>query len=451
MEQTGQVPHTDHLINITMAKVPYGITGPFIGRLGNTIGYMLNGVNVIRSIGDVRGEKTPLQLANHQRMSLISSLSTAIQEFLKFGFQSVAAPGKQGPTNHSISINKEVAVKGVYPNQETDFTKLIVAQGPIPGPKDPVVKVVETQLEFQWKADLKAEGADKSDQVMLLAYFPQSKKSIILPSGARRTAEKETLEIPAFDQDTVIETYIAFVADDRMNASNSVYLGQVVIKSATDIKEMKLNAHLKAIENQPTRLEVLEEGEIPLPKPEKFDQGYSDLFHFASGYQPQTERMRILSPLLKQFKDIIEVGFAGGDKRTTARNKAVSRNINTAIGGDGIYNLYYPALIFSAGKREPAWATKLTLSPERALNVKWDVPKTAKMTVIGHDEVHFVIYNSTQNLRTGNYGDVRREDLSAQISVSADPGDILYCWMFFLSPDRKSASNSDYLGCTEML
>jgi len=434
-----------------MAKVPYGITGPFIGRLGNTIGYMLNGVNIIRSIGDVHGEKTPLQLANHQRMSLISSLSTAIQEFLKFGFQSVAAPGKQGPTNHSISINKEVAVKGVYPNQETDFTKLIVAQGPIPGPKDPMVKVVDNQLEFHWKADLKSGGADKSDQVMLLAYFPQSKKSIILPSGARRTAEKEILEIPAFDQDTVIETYIAFVADDRMNASNSVYLGQVIIKSAIDIKEKELTLPLKETENQLTRLELLEAGEIPLLKPEKFDQGYSDLFHFGSGYQPQTERMRILSPLLAKFSDMIDVGFAGGDRRTTPRNKAISRNINSAIGGNDIYNLYYPALIFSKGKREPAWATKLSLSAEKELNVKWDVPKTAKMTLIGDDEVHFVIYNSTQNLRTGNYSDVRREDLSAQISVSADPDDILYCWMFFLSPDRKSASNSDYLGCIEML
>jgi len=434
-----------------MAKVPYGITGPFIGRLGNTIGYMLNGVNIIRSIGDVHGEKTPLQLANHQRMSLISSLSTAIQEFLKFGFQSVAAPGKQGPTNHSISINKEVAVKGVYPNQETDFTKLIVAQGPIPGPKDAMVKVVDNQLEFQWKADLKAGGADKSDQVMLLAYFPQSKKSIILPSGARRTAEKEILEIPAFDQDTVIETYIAFVADDRMNASNSVYLGQVIIKSAIDIKEKELTLSLKETENQLTRLELLEAGEIPLLKPEKFDQGYSDLFHFGSGYQPQTERMRILSPLLAKFSDMIDVGFAGGDRRTTPRNKAISRNINSAIGGNDVYNLYYPALIFSKGKREPAWATKLSLSAEKELNVKWDVPKTAKMTLIGDDEVHFVIYNSTQNLRTGNYSDVRREDLSAQISVSADPGDILYCWMFFLSTDRKSASNSDYLGCIEML
>lgn len=433
-----------------MAKVPYGITGPFIGRVGNTIGYMLNGINVIRSIGDVRGEKTPRQLANQQRMSLISGLSTAIQEFLKFGFQSVAAPGKQGPTNHSISINKEVAVKGAYPNQETDFTKLIVAQGSIPCPKDPVVKVTKNVLEYQWKADLKAEGADKSDQVMLLAYFPESKKTIIMPSGARRTAEREILEIPAFDQDTVVETYIAYVTDDRMNSSNSVYLGQVIIKSA-DMMEKEPAAPLKESENQLTRPELLEKGEITLTKPEKFDQGVSDLFHFGSGYHPQTERMRILSPLIKKFKGLIEVGFAGGDLRTTARNKAISCNINSAIGGDGIYNLYYPALKFSRGKREPAWATKLSLGSGKKLNVKWDVPKTAKMTVIGDDEAHFIIYNSTQNLGTGKYSDVKRADFAATISVTAQPGDILYCWMFFTSPDRKSASNTDYLGCIEII
>lgn len=434
-----------------MAKVPYGINGPFIGRVGNTIGYILNGINVIRSIGAFHGEYTPKQLANYQRMGLISSLSTVIQEFLKFGFSSVAVPTKQGHTNHSISINKEKAVKGVYPNQETDFSKLIVAQGTVPVPKKPMVNVVNNNLEYHWEADLQTEGAENSDQVMLLAYFPESQKAIVMASGSRRTVEKETLEIPVSDKDRKVETYIAFVSDDRKNASNSVYLGQLIIPGIVEIKEV--NA-VEALKETAQRLRITAENDddmLPIPKPYKNKDGYSDLYHFGSRYTDQTEKMRIVSPLLSLFKDQINMGFEHGDRRTTPFNKAVSRNINGAIGGKRIYNIYFPKLVFSAGKRETAWATKLTLVNENEVKVKWEVPKTAKMSLIGDDEACFVFYNSTKDVSCAEYDPSKRKDLEAAITLSgARSGDMIYAYMFFVAHDRKSVSNTDYLGCIEI-
>ncbi|MCX2485501.1 DUF6266 family protein [Pedobacter sp. MR2016-24] len=435
-----------------MAKVPYGINGPFIGRVGNTIGYILNGINVIRSIGAFHGEYTPKQLANYQRMGLISSLSTVIQEFLKFGFAAVAAPTKQGHTNHSISINKEKAVKGVYPNQETDFSKLIVAQGTVAIPKNPMVKVLNNKLEYRWEADLQTEGAESSDQVMLLAYFPESQKAIVMASGSRRTMEKEILEIPGSNKDRKVETYMAFVSDDRKNASNSVYLGQLIIPATAETAQKK---PAEAVKTKDHRLKLTAETEDAIdliPKPYKDKDGYSDLYHFGSKYTEQTEKMRIVSPLLSLFKDQINKGFEHGDRRTTPFNKAVSRNINGAIGGgDRVYNIYFPALVFSAGKRETAWATKLTLHSENEVRVKWEVPKTAKMSLIGDDEPHFIFYNRTRDIQCATYQTSKRRDLEASIELSgARKGDIIYAYMFFVAHDKKSVSNTDYLGCIEV-
>ena len=436
-----------------MAKVPYGINGPFIGRVGNTVGYILNGINVIRAIGAFHGEYTPKQLANHQRMGLISSLSTIIQEFLKFGFSSVAAPTKQGHTNHSISINKEKAVKGVYPNQETDFSKLIVAQGTVAVPKNPVVKVTNSSLEYSWEADLQAEGAENSDQIMLLAYFPESEKAVILGSGSRRTVEKEILEIPGSDKDRQVETYIAFVSDDRTNASNSVYLGQLIIPATVELKQEKPR---KAEKKTSPNLDLPSknaEGLAPVTKSYITTDGYSELYHFGSKYTEQTEKMRIVSPLLSLFKHQINVGFEHGDKRTTPFNKAVSRNINGAIGGgDRVYNIYFPALVFSAGKRESAWATKLQLRSETEVTVQWEVPKTAKMSVIGDDEPCFIFYNSTKDIACTTYQSSKRKDLEANIELSGvKSGDIIYAFMFFVAHDKKSVSNTDYLGVIEII
>lgn len=434
-----------------MAKAPYGINGPFIGRVGNTVGYILNGINVIRAVGAFHGQYTPKQLANHQRMSLISSLSTVIQEFLKFGFSAVAAPTKQGHTNHSISVNKEKAVKGAYPHLETDFSKLIVAQGTVAMPKNPVVNVVNNNLEYSWEADMKAEGAENSDQVMLLAYFPESQKAIVMASGARRTVEMEVLEIPISEKNRAVETYIAFVSDDRKNASNSVYMGQLIIPAVLETDVEKTQETAKET-TQPTDLAAEMQGElIPVTNAYKPGNGYSNIYHFASGHTSQTERMKIISPLLSLFKDQINKGFEHGNRGTTPFNKAVSRNINGAIGGDSIYNIYFPALVFSAGKRESAWATKLTLVNKEEVHVKWEVPKTAKMSLIGDDEPCFIFYNSTQEVACTTHQSSKRSDLETSIKISgANAGDLIYAYMFFVSHDRKSVSNTDYLGYLEI-
>jgi len=465
-----------------MAILPNGINGPFIGKSGNLVGYMLNGKNIIRTIGQYKGERTEAQKANEQRLGLISTLSTKIKDFLRFGFQSVADPGKDGPKNYSVSINKEVAVKGKYPKQKTDFKKLVVAEGTIPPPLKAAVKVAETGLEFTWKADLEEEGADKTDQIMLLAYLPKSKRAIIMSSGARRTAEKEILELPEFNKETAIHTYIAYVSDDRLNASNSVYLGKMVIQPAVQQPEdqavvieeevpLELAEHQtpetnegclpdtqeeKPEELQYTAVEATDNDAIEEEKtytlaPQKYDQGYSELIHFGSLRHPYTERMKIISPLLSFYKDEINLGFQHGDRKTTAMNKAIKRNITDAIDGDQVYNLYYPAMVFSNGKREPAWATKLSLASGNELTVRWDVPKTAKMSVIGNDSPVFIFYNSTSKRKCDGYSTAKRKDLSDTMTIKGKPGDIIYCWMFFVSPDQKIVSDTDYLGCVEIV
>ena len=444
-----------------MAKLPNGINGPFIGKSGNIVGYMLNGINVIRTIGKNMGERTSGQKANEQRMSLISSLSTKIQDFLRFGFQSVADPGKQGPVNYCNSINKEVAVKGKYPNQKTNFKKLVVAQGSIPPPFKPAVKVIENGIEFSWKADLEEEGADKTDQIMLLAYLPKSKKAIIMASGARRTAEKEILGLPEFNKETAVQLYMAYVSDDRLNASNSIYMGKIIIEPAGQQQEDSPLPQQEAVlpdiqEENPAELPEANVVEIKKEKtyklaPQKYDQGHSELIHFGSLIHPYTERMRIISPLLSFYTAEINIGFQYGSRRTTPMNKAIKRNITNAIDGDQVYNLYYPALVFSTGKREPAWATKLSLADGNEIKVKWDVPKTAKMSLIGNDEPIFILYNSTQKRKCDGYSIAKRKDLSATMTAKGKPGDIIYCWMFFVSPDQKTVSDTDYLGCVEIV
>lgn len=211
-----------------MAKLPKGIFGPMIGKLGNLTGYMNGDTNVVRTIGDAGPPSVPQQ-GNLSKMSLISPLLVAVQSYVELGFKNTKKP-KSGWTAYSqaLSINLLNGTKGEHLKKEIAYEHLSFSAGDLPQPKNTKVKITGNILEFTWDADMQTDGVDKSDQVMLIAYFPDTIQAITLLSGARRTEEKQLLELPSFTGRTVIETYLSFINDDRTEASKSVYAGQVI-------------------------------------------------------------------------------------------------------------------------------------------------------------------------------------------------------------------------------
>ena len=215
-----------------MGILKNGINGPFIGKIGNKVGYMLGDLNIVREIGTVTSWSDK-QLTNWIRTAIIKELLNPVLNFVRIGFDSVK---KKNDTayNSAASLNKMTATKGTYPNVEIDFPKAMFSQGIIPAPKNTSVKLEENTLFFNWDPDIETSGTGKRDQVMLIAYFPEYKKAISLLSGARRTEGKEQLKLTSFTKEMIIETYISFIADDRKNVSDSVYCGQILWQSKKD-------------------------------------------------------------------------------------------------------------------------------------------------------------------------------------------------------------------------
>lgn len=73
---------------------------------------------------------------------------------------------------------------------------------------------------------------------MMLAYLPANNTTWFVLSGARRNAGTDTLLVHLekgdrgqSKKDDVIETYIAFISDDRLSISDSVYAGQIDVSN----------------------------------------------------------------------------------------------------------------------------------------------------------------------------------------------------------------------------
>jgi hypothetical protein len=211
-----------------MATLPNGFNGGMRGRIGNIVYYTNKwGNTVARTIGVKTGSKGG-EFANQTATALITYLLKPVKPFIRIGFQNIP-PGKEwNYHNYASSVNKLNAIKGTYPDQEVDYEKVMFAKGEMPLPANAQAALKDNEIVFTWDADLETAGNYSRDQVMVLAFFPQSMKAMFLTSGARRVEEREVLALPRFTSSMVIETYLAFISDDRILVSDSVYTGQLV-------------------------------------------------------------------------------------------------------------------------------------------------------------------------------------------------------------------------------
>jgi hypothetical protein len=211
-----------------MGKLINGPMGTSIGKMGGYVSYWLNGELVTRSIGVV-DHWSDAQYAVQMRTALITALLKPLKPVVKKGMK-YSPKKKKSWSAYALatSVNNPAAIKGGYPDLEIDFANVVLAIGEIPAPLNPEVKLSGGRITFSWEADLEREGADEDDRVMCVAYFPETAQSFNVTDGVKRGEEREEIKLPTFIEEMRIETYICYFSEDRKQASNSVYLGQLL-------------------------------------------------------------------------------------------------------------------------------------------------------------------------------------------------------------------------------
>lgn len=229
-----------------MARLKNGPFDAIIGKLGNLVGYVRLGQSLIRMKPHPKPKRnkkrTPAQKAASEAFAVVSRFVTPINRFINIGFKLDIVGTARVARNAAMSYNAP-AVTGEYPDQVFDYTKGIVSAGKLMGPENPAAVLNEydpaTQtcsLKFSWEVDRDWSYTRGRDQVMMLAFFPETGKATWCLSGARRFEGSDVLPVGiSFDNNfgrkkhNYIETYMAFIADDRESISNSVYTGKIIL------------------------------------------------------------------------------------------------------------------------------------------------------------------------------------------------------------------------------
>lgn len=208
-----------------MAIANNGPGGDHRGRLGNVVYYKLNGQQVSREIGRTTKPPTEKQLASRLATKMCSGFLESVKEFINVGFGLEAQGTTSNAFNVAVKYNRKQIVAGVYPNLSIDYKKVVLSAGKLKQAENWQVTEIPEGLRYSWNTDPQMAWPEATDQVMMLAYFPEKEKVFYTLFGSSRLSGSDVLEIPSSLQGTYMETYMSFVAADRKQVGDSVYTG----------------------------------------------------------------------------------------------------------------------------------------------------------------------------------------------------------------------------------
>jgi hypothetical protein len=211
-----------------MGKVINGLHGIFTGRIGNMIYYVLNGENVCREIGENLNPPTERQLKARAEVKMIGKFLSALSAFINVGFSTEPPKAGYNSYNFAMKYNRNNIIKGTYPNLEIAYDKVLVSKGVLKPARNFVAVKTAHSIKFSWDTNPKMAWPESTDQVMMLAYFVESKKIVYSLFGNSRLSGSDELQIPESMAGEQMETYISFISVNRKGVADSIYTGSFI-------------------------------------------------------------------------------------------------------------------------------------------------------------------------------------------------------------------------------
>ncbi|CAM4046766.1 hypothetical protein SAMN06265348_101549 [Pedobacter westerhofensis] len=168
------------------------------------------------------------QLRVRQVTTICGKYLSPLKDFVKVGAHAKGKPKGQTPYNVMLSGVRANAIKGEYPNQYLDYSKLRITQGTMSPPTLAIARLTDQGFAFEWNPDNVTDDDHYTDQVMVMAYFPELRIARYKTCCAERHKGEYLLLLAGIKKGYTAEIYIGFITDERDRISDSVYLGQLI-------------------------------------------------------------------------------------------------------------------------------------------------------------------------------------------------------------------------------
>ncbi len=204
-----------------MAKYLQGINGVFVGKVGTVVGCVWKGQPYMRGKGKPRtSEPSPTELDNRKKFKVAHSWLQPLLAYLRVGFAGFSAISEGYNAAKSYNLKYAMREGEVVP----DLIK--VSHGDLPLAEDLSVQYENGKLHFSW-SDVTVGKSSVKDQIMLLAYHPESRTALYELHGAFRNMGGQIMDTYKDFVGKTIHVYAAFISADRTRQSDSKYLGAI--------------------------------------------------------------------------------------------------------------------------------------------------------------------------------------------------------------------------------
>lgn len=215
------------IINI-MGRAKDGMFGSFTGKVGNLVGYYLNGQFIIRSAARERTKKASVKEGfNRNKFAMAQAWFKPIAYVVKVGFKGYGT--KTGGYKAAVSYALKNAFVVEQAEQMINPELIRISGGDLDFPLHSAMVLEEGNiLRFNW--DTATLNGDDYDQAILLAYDEDRNYIACKETAAFRSTGTDFLPLlQGGDGATTFHVYMGFVAQDRSRQSHSKYLGKIVI------------------------------------------------------------------------------------------------------------------------------------------------------------------------------------------------------------------------------
>ncbi|MDD4698150.1 MAG: DUF6266 family protein, partial [Fermentimonas sp.] len=198
------------------------IFGTLSGKIGTVVVYERNGKQIVRSNPEQRDPKTPAQLAQRMKFSLVNKGLSPLNNVIKIGF-------KNSEKNYRKLVGEAYhnAIVGEYPSFSLDYSKIQVAEGDLQLPDNIKMSYEEGSniVSFNWDPEI-AVPARKSrpdDHVNIVCLNSKYLAEVHTFNVARRSEGKAYFEFPKGWEPKDLNLWVFITSYDLMDNSNSLY------------------------------------------------------------------------------------------------------------------------------------------------------------------------------------------------------------------------------------
>jgi hypothetical protein len=209
-----------------MASMEKGILGPISGKVGTVVGSSWKGIDYIRSKSTRKRNFSAAQRDQQHRFSAAINFVSTMNDLLDMTFDRYAV--KKSGSNAALSYTLLHAITGTSPDYQVDFAKALVSHGKLPNATAPTATITGKAIHFTWTDNSGSGKAAATDKAVLVAYCKNYNQTIYTTESAVRSAKAAVLDVSNF-AGFEAEVWIAFLSADGKVASDSIYLGALMV------------------------------------------------------------------------------------------------------------------------------------------------------------------------------------------------------------------------------